>query len=89
MATDNDRQTRWGCPDGTTACWLEVDLGVPTQFGSVGLYELADRIRRFTLEYRNGMVHMAFFSANGTGKKDADGHMAGVNRRASYRRNSQ
>jgi len=41
------------------------------------------------LEYRSGMVHMAFFSANGTGKKDADGGMAGFNRRASYRRNSQ
>ncbi len=41
------------------------------------------------LEYRNGMVHMAFFSANGSGKKDVDGNLAGVNRRASYRRNSQ
>ena len=29
MATDDDKQTRWGCPDGTTACWLEVDLGAP------------------------------------------------------------
>ena len=29
MATDDDQQTRWGCPDGTTACWLEVDLGAP------------------------------------------------------------
>lgn len=55
MATDDDRQTRWGCPDGTTACWLEVDLGAPTEFGQVEIYELADRIRKFTLLYRNDM----------------------------------
>ena len=53
MATDDDPQTRWGCPDGTTACWLEVDLGVPTAFGRVSISELADRIRKFTLEYRD------------------------------------
>jgi len=53
MATDDNLQTRWGCPDGTTACWLEVDLGAPTEFGRVAISELADRIRKFTLEYRN------------------------------------
>jgi alpha-L-fucosidase len=53
MATDDDPQTRWGCPDGTTACWLEVDLGAPTAFGRVAISELADRIRKFTLEYRD------------------------------------
>ena len=53
MATDNDLQTRWGCPDGTTACWLEVDLGLPTSFGKMAIYELADRIRKFALEYRD------------------------------------
>jgi hypothetical protein len=53
MATDDDLQTRWGCPDGTTACWLEVDLGLPTTFGRVAANELADRIRKFTLEYRD------------------------------------
>jgi hypothetical protein len=26
MATDDNRLTRWGCPDGTTACGLEADL---------------------------------------------------------------
>lgn len=53
MATDATMETRWGCPDGTTACWLEVDLGSPTEFGRVAIQELADRIRRFTLRYRN------------------------------------
>jgi len=53
MATDDHMQTRWGCPDGTTACWLEVDLGAPTEFGRLELHELADRIRKFTLQYRN------------------------------------
>ena len=53
MATDGELETRWGCPDGTTACWLEVDLGAPTEFGRVAIHELADRIRRFTLQYRN------------------------------------
>lgn len=53
MATDDDPQTRWGCPDHTTACWLEVDLGAPTAFGRVVMSELADRIRKFSLEYRD------------------------------------
>jgi hypothetical protein len=53
MATDDDLQTRWGNPDGTTACWLEVDLGAPTAFGRIAIHELADRIREFRLEYRN------------------------------------
>jgi hypothetical protein len=53
MATDDDSQTRWGCPDGTTTCWLEVDLRAPTEFGKVEITELADRIRQFTLQYRN------------------------------------
>ena len=53
MATDDSMQTRWGCPDGTTACWLEVDLGAPTEFGRVAINELADRIRKFTLQFRN------------------------------------
>ena len=53
MATDDNMETRWGCPDGTTACWLEVDLGAPTAFGRLAISELADRIRQFTLEYRN------------------------------------
>ena len=53
MATDDDMQTRWGCPDGTTACWLEVDLGAPTR-----VWPSCDqRTRRpdpqFTLQYRN------------------------------------
>jgi len=38
------------------------------------------------LEYRNGIIHMAFFSANGDGRNDADSRMTGFNRRASYRR---
>jgi alpha-L-fucosidase len=53
MATDDDPQTRWGCPDGTTAARLEVDLGAPTAFGRVTISELADRIRKFTLDYRD------------------------------------
>ena len=53
MATDDDPQTRWGCPDDTRACWLEVDLGAPKAFGRVAINELADRIRKFTLDYRD------------------------------------
>jgi alpha-L-fucosidase len=63
MATDDDRGTRWGCPDGTTACWLDVDLGAPTRFGQAAIAELADRIQRFTLAYRdttNGPWRTAF-----------------------------
>ncbi|MHB8968898.1 MAG: alpha-L-fucosidase [Pirellulaceae bacterium] len=53
-ATDDDMNTRWGTTDDTTACWLEVDLGEPTTFGKVAIHELADRIGKFTVEYRSG-----------------------------------
>ena len=53
MATDDNPETRWGCPDGTTTGWLEADLGAPTALGRVAINELADRIRKFTVEYRN------------------------------------
>ena len=53
MSTDDDPQTRWGCPDGTTACWLEVDFSKPETFGRIEISELADRIRKYTLEYRD------------------------------------
>lgn len=54
MATDDDVGTRWGTTDDTKACWLEVDLGAPTAFGKLTINELADRIQKFNLEYRNG-----------------------------------
>lgn len=52
-ATDNDPDTRWGTPDGTTDCWLEVDLGAAIRFGRMTAAELADRVRAFSLEYRD------------------------------------
>ncbi len=52
-ATDGEPSTRWGTPDDTQACWLEVDLGAPMAFNRAAASELADRVRRFSIEYRN------------------------------------
>ncbi|MFA6241199.1 MAG: alpha-L-fucosidase [Candidatus Hydrogenedentales bacterium] len=52
-ATDGEPSTRWGTPDDTRTCWLEVDLGRPAAFNRASMSELAARVRKFTVEYRN------------------------------------
>lgn len=50
---DGKPATRWGANDETRACWIEIDLLEPTMFNRITLHELADRITRFQVEYRN------------------------------------
>ncbi len=50
MAFDGDESTRWATDGGTTAAWLEVDLGRPARIGQAYLSEAYDRVRRFELQ---------------------------------------
>lgn len=50
-AVDEDPATRWATDAGTSAAWLEVDLGGEATFGEVRLCEpLGPRVRRFQVE---------------------------------------
>ncbi len=51
-AVDDDSETRWATNDGVRQCWLQVDLGEPTQIARVYLSEFAPRIRKFQIEYK-------------------------------------
>jgi alpha-L-fucosidase len=53
MLVDGNPQTRWGSVDGDKDPWVEVDLGRPRKFARMAASELADRVRKFTIEYRN------------------------------------
>jgi alpha-L-fucosidase len=66
-ALDDDRQTRWATDSGTSAAWLEVDLGRPTAIGGVLIDEPAEykRIEAFQLQYIDGQTWKTFY----TGKK--------------------
>lgn len=52
-AVDGDPETRWATADGTSACWLEVDLGKPETIGRVVIAELTPRVGRFQIEIRD------------------------------------
>ena len=51
-AVDDDPDTRWATADGTTECWLEVDLEKAERFDHVAISELAPRIKKFAIEYK-------------------------------------
>ncbi len=56
-ACDDDPTTRWATDAGTSAAWLEVDLGEPTTIDRVCISEateFGERIQRFQLEYKDG-----------------------------------
>ncbi len=50
---DGDPRTRWGTADGAEAPWVEIDLGRPRKFARATANELADRVERFAIEFRN------------------------------------
>ena len=52
MLVDGNPQTRWGSADGDKDPWVEIDLGRPRKFARMNASELADRVRRFNVEYR-------------------------------------
>lgn len=49
-AVDDDSNTRWATDEGTTECWLEVDLGAESEFDGAFLSEGWDRVRSYALE---------------------------------------
>lgn len=53
MLVDGDPQTRWGARDGDSDPWVEVDLGRPRKVARMTASELADRVKAFSIEYRN------------------------------------
>jgi alpha-L-fucosidase len=53
MLVDGNPQTRWGSVDGDKDPWVEVDLGRPRKFARMAASELADRVKKFAIEYRN------------------------------------
>jgi len=50
---DGNPSTRWGADDPTRACWIEIDLEKTETIARVKISELAERICKFQLEYRN------------------------------------
>jgi len=63
-AVDDDPTTRWATDSGTKQVWLEVDLEKTVMFDRVEISEEYDRIRKFELQYKNGMEWKTF--ARGT-----------------------
>ncbi len=56
-AVDGDDYTRWATDDGTTAAWLEVDLGKPAKVGRAVIQQAfpeLKRIKKFAIEYQDG-----------------------------------
>jgi len=53
MLVDGNPDTRWGSTDGDPQPWVELDLGRPRKFARATFSELADRVKRFQLDYRN------------------------------------
>ena len=53
MLVDGNPQTRWGSIDGDKDPWVELDLGRPRKFARMTASELTDRVRKFSVEYRN------------------------------------
>ncbi len=51
---DGNPQTRWSSIGEADADpWVEIDLGRPRKFAHASASELADRVRKFRIEYRN------------------------------------
>ena len=49
---DGDPKTRWGARDADPDPWVEIDFGRARKFAHASASELADRVRKFRIEYR-------------------------------------
>jgi len=56
MALDDDPDTRWATDTGTSAAWLEVDLGKAVAIQGVAIQEpqAYQRVQSFALQYHDG-----------------------------------
>jgi len=52
MALDDDESTRWATDGGTSAAWIEVDLGAPATVCRAMIDEWAPRIQQYELQYQ-------------------------------------
>jgi len=50
---DSDSTSRWSAADGDPDPWVEVDLGRPRKFARASANELAGRVQKFRIEFRN------------------------------------
>lgn len=67
-ALDEDSGTRWATDEGTTECWLEVDLGSARAFDGAFLSEGWDRVREYVLEVKTpGGAWKPFFQGTTIG----------------------
>lgn len=68
-ALDGDPDTRWATDGGTTAAWLELDLGHPATFTRAHLAEaFPERIRRFELQRWDGTEWKPFVTGTTVGE---------------------
>jgi alpha-L-fucosidase len=69
MALDDDPDTRWATDTGTTAAWLEVDLGQALTVQGVAIKEpdAYQRIRSFKLQYQDGNMWQTFHKGTSIG----------------------
>ncbi len=64
-AVDDDPDTRWATDSGTSAAWIEVDLGQPTTIDRALIHEAyAGRVQEFELQSKEGEAWRTF--ARGT-----------------------
>lgn len=68
-AFDDDPATRWATDSGVKQAWLEVDLGKPATFGRVAISEAFDRVRKFELQYKDGIAWKTFLSGTRIGEE--------------------
>ncbi len=54
MAFDANQNTRWAGEKGSRKCWLEVDLGKPTDVSVVVVDEMLDRISKYEIQVLDG-----------------------------------
>ncbi|MBI9017267.1 MAG: discoidin domain-containing protein [Phycisphaerae bacterium] len=63
---DGDHTTRWGSLKDVKSAWVEIDLEKQMDVNKVKIYELADRVREFAIEYRTDPVELWKTAATGT-----------------------
>lgn len=71
MAIDGDPATRWATDAGTSAAWLEVDLGKEMTFDHVNISEategMAPRVESFQIQIKDGAEWKSLMEGKGIG----------------------
>ena len=68
FAFDGDDQTRWATDDGTKQAWIAADFLKPQAVSRVRISEAyPNRVRQFTLQYRDGDEWKTIFAGTTLG----------------------